>query len=119
MGMFKKLLRVIFVCTVTALVAVEGICATVNVNNANEAALRSIKGIGAVKAAAIVEERKARGPYKNADDLAARVKGLGRKSVAKLLQQGLAISAAAVPAATMKSKPATPASRSSAPGRKQ
>src|SRR5260363_200955 len=47
-------------------------------------ALTGIKGIGPVKAQAIIQERAAHGPYKNAEDLAKRVKGLGAKSTAKL-----------------------------------
>lgn len=66
----------------------------VDVNLADEAALRDIKGIGPVKAKAIVDERAAGGPFKNADDLGQRVKGLGGQAIERLRDQGLTIGAA-------------------------
>lgn len=65
--------------------------AAVDVNTSNEAALESITGIGAAKARAIVKEREANGPYKDADDLATRISGLGPKSIAHLRENGLTI----------------------------
>jgi competence protein ComEA len=93
--MHKQLLQSVFACMMISLAAFGTLYAAVNVNAANEAALEGVKGIGPSKAAAIVKERTAHGPYKNAADLAARVKGLGAKSVARLQQQGLAIGTAA------------------------
>jgi competence protein ComEA len=68
-------------------------CATaaVDVNVSDEVALESVTGIGSVQARAIVKEREANGPYRDAEDLAARVDGLGPKSVKKLVANGLAI----------------------------
>lgn len=65
--------------------------AAVDVNTADLAALEALKGIGAVKAKAILDERQKNGPYKSASDLAARVPGLGEKSVAKLQGNGLLV----------------------------
>lgn len=58
----------------------------VNINTADEAALTSLKGIGSVKAKAILEYRQKNGPFKTVDDLA-KVKGIGDKTVSKLRDQ--------------------------------
>ena len=60
--------------------------AKVNLNTADEAALTALKGIGKVKAKAIVEYRQNIGPFKTVDDLA-KVKGIGDKTVAELRDQ--------------------------------
>ncbi|AXF19996.1 competence protein ComE [Burkholderia pyrrocinia] len=73
--------------------------AAVDVNTANEDALVGIKGIGPARAKAIFDERSARGPFKNADDLASRVKGMGGHTVERLQQEGLTIGAAGSDAA--------------------
>lgn len=103
--MLKKLL--LLVCFLLA--SLSQAYAAVDVNTASAEALESIKGIGAAKAQAIVAERNARGPYKNAADLAARVKGLGEKSVAKLQADALVIGPAGAgavkPAAAKKPAP--------------
>jgi len=71
--------------------AISSAYAAVDVNTGNEAALESISGIGASKARAIVREREANGPYKDADDLATRISGLGTKSIERLKQNNLTI----------------------------
>ncbi|MDW9226841.1 helix-hairpin-helix motif family protein [Burkholderia cepacia] len=73
--------------------------AAVDVNTANEDALVGIKGIGPARAKAILDERGARGPFRNAEDLAARVKGMGGHTVERLQQEGLTIGAAGTGAA--------------------
>lgn len=94
-------------CAVLYFVAVQVAGAAVNVNTATADALIGIKGIGSAKAEAIIKERTAHGPYKNASDLATRVKGLGAKSVAKLQKEGLTIAtASASPDKTAARKPA-------------
>ncbi len=56
----------------------------VNVNKADAAAIaKELKGVGKAKAEAIVAERKQNGPFKNAEDLAARVKGIGPATIKK------------------------------------
>lgn len=65
--------------------------AAINVNTANGDALRGIKGIGEVRAKAILAERDMHGPYKDAVDLAKRVKGLGGQTVERLQTEGLTI----------------------------
>jgi len=50
--------------------------AAVDLNSASEADLQKVKGIGPVKAKAIVEYRSKNGPFKNVDELD-KVKGFG------------------------------------------
>ncbi|CAL8473295.1 ComEA family DNA-binding protein [Caballeronia sp. S22] len=68
--------------------------AAVDVNTANSDALRGIKGIGPAKAKAILDERQAHGPFKDATDLGTRVKGMGGKTVQRLEAEGLTVGAA-------------------------
>lgn len=65
--------------------------AAVDVNAADEAALRSVKGIGPAKARAIVDERARNGPFEDASDLAARVKGFGGRTLERLQAEGLSV----------------------------
>ncbi|WP_186128180.1 ComEA family DNA-binding protein [Burkholderia gladioli] len=88
--------------------------AAVDVNQANDEALRGIKGIGPAKARAIVEEREAHGPYKDTADLARRVSGIGEKSVERLVAEGLTVGAAKAPTAT---PPAAAARGAAAPAK--
>lgn len=57
--------------------------ALVNINKAEAAELTSLPGIGEKKAQAIIDYRKANGPFKKIDDLQ-NVKGIGAKTLAKL-----------------------------------
>ncbi|WCM21494.1 helix-hairpin-helix domain-containing protein [Paraburkholderia bryophila] len=92
--MLKKLLML---CVALALSLSAGFAAAVEVNSADQAALESVKGIGPVHAKAIIDERTKNGPFKDADDLAARVKGIGTKSVTNLEAAGLTINGSATP----------------------
>lgn len=57
--------------------------AAVNINTADEATLAAeLVGIGEAKAAEIVAERKAHGPFKSPEDLT-RVKGIGEVTLEK------------------------------------
>ncbi|MPV58508.1 competence protein ComE [Burkholderia sp. HI2761] len=89
--------------------AVASAWAAVDVNTANEDALVGIKGIGPARAKAILDERGAHGPFRNADDLATRVKGMGGHTVARLQEEGLTIGAAAAAAGTTPSAAGKPA----------
>ena len=80
----KKILLAIFAFIMTCGLAF----AAVDINSADEAALDAIKGVGPAKAKAIVEERKKNGPFKSLDDVAARVKGIGEKTVAGWKKDG-------------------------------
>jgi competence protein ComEA len=84
------MLRKIMV-TAAMLAAFGHAYAAVDVNTANEAGLRGIKGIGPAKAKAILEERDAHGPFKDTTDLSKRVKGMGGHTVERLQAEGLAV----------------------------
>lgn len=68
--------------------------ASVDANTASQAQLESVAGIGPAIAARIVQERR-KGPFGNAQDLAARVRGIGDASVRKMVASGLVVGAAA------------------------
>ena len=80
----KKILLALFAFFVTCGLAF----AAVDINSADEAGLDAIKGVGPAKAKAIVEERKKNGPFKSLDDVSARVKGIGEKTVAGWKKDG-------------------------------
>ncbi|BAN23371.1 ComEA family DNA-binding protein [Caballeronia insecticola] len=101
--MLKKLLMLCF----AFMLSIGAAFAAVDVNTADQAALESVKGLGPVKSKAIVDERAKNGPFKDADDLATRVKGLGTKSVATLEQNGLTIGGSSLPPTGKTAKPAT------------
>jgi competence protein ComEA len=65
--------------------------AAVDVNSADQAALESVRGLGPSKAQAILAERKKNGPFKDAQDLHSRVKGIGEKTVERLMKNGLTV----------------------------
>jgi competence protein ComEA len=90
--MFKQVLSSIAALALT--LSIGSAFASVDVNTANSDALRGIKGIGPAKAKSILDERQAHGPFKDAADLGARVKGLGGKTVERLQAEGLTIGAA-------------------------
>nr|WKF56150.1 ComE operon protein 1 [Paraburkholderia busanensis] len=112
--MLKKLLML---CVALVLSLSAGFAAAVEVNSADQAALQSVKGIGPVHAKAIIDERTKNGPFKDADDLASRVKGLGTKSVTNLETAGLTINGSSTPptGAKASTKPGSTASTKAAP----
>ena len=71
--------------------------AAVNVNTASKDELISLPGIGPAKAQAILDYRKANGPFRSVDDLR-NVKGIGSKRLEKL--RGEVSVGAAAPKAT-------------------
>ncbi|WP_233802718.1 ComEA family DNA-binding protein [Paraburkholderia sp. HP33-1] len=93
--MFRKVL-----VTAAMLAAFGHAYAAVDVNTANEDALRGIKGIGAARAKAILDERNAHGPFKDAADLGKRVKGMGGHTIERLQAEGLAVGPAGAAAST-------------------
>jgi competence protein ComEA len=109
--MLKKLLMLCF----AFMLSIGAAFAAVDVNTADQAALESVKGLGPVKSKAIIDERAKNGPFKDADDLATRVKGLGTKSVSNLEQNGLTIGGSSLPPSGKAAKPMTNAGGSAAP----
>jgi len=63
----------------------------VNVNTASQTELETIKGIGPAKARTIIAEREDGGHFQDANDLQKRVRGIGMKSVEKMVDNGLTI----------------------------
>lgn len=84
--MLKKLLLAIVVFVATMGFAF----AQVEVNNATQAELDGIKGIGPKLSKMIVAER-GKGEFKSWTDLKKRVKGVGKKNSAKFSQSGLTV----------------------------
>ena len=65
--------------------------APVNVNSASQTELESIRGLGPSKAKAIIAEREKGGAFYDSYDLQSRVRGIGERSVSKLMENGLKI----------------------------
>lgn len=78
-----KLLWALALALVTQLGLAPGAAAAVNINTATAEELVALPGVGPVKAQAIVDHRKAHGPFKTVDDLR-NVKGIGAKRMEKL-----------------------------------
>lgn len=90
--MFKRFLSFAVACAAACpFLFAHAVNVHVDVNTADEAALRAVKGIGPARAKAIVDERAAGGPFKDADDLGHRVKGLGGQAVERLRTEGLTL----------------------------
>jgi competence protein ComEA len=71
--------------------------AAVEVNQATEAELDSVKGLGPSSTARILKAR-AQGAFKDWGDLMARVKGFKPPSAAKLSKEGLTVNGSSYPA---------------------
>ena len=86
--MLKKLLALVACLSATLAIA------AVDVNKATEAELDGVRGIGPSTTQLILNERK-KAPFKDWDDLIARVKGIGEARATKLSSEGLTVSGAA------------------------
>lgn len=91
---FKDLVKAV-VLALTVLVSSAGAvhASPINVNTATQSELESIKGIGPSKAKTIIAERLDGGHFQDANDLQKRVRGIGMKSVEKMVDNGLTIEA--------------------------
>ncbi|CAB3763955.1 ComEA family DNA-binding protein [Paraburkholderia solisilvae] len=107
-----------FLVSAAMLAAFGHAYAVVDVNTANEDALRTIKGIGPAKAKSILDEREAHGPFKDGPDLAKRVKGMGGHTVERLQAEGLAVGASAPVGAASGAQSAASADPKAAPAAK-
>jgi competence protein ComEA len=65
--------------------------AAVDVNNADQAALDSVAGVGPATSKAILAEREKNGNFKDWEDLERRVKGVGSRNAVKLSAAGLTV----------------------------
>ena len=65
----------------------------INVNTASQSELESIKSIGPSKAKTIIAERQDGGHFQDANDLQKRVRGIGMRSVERMVDNGLTIEA--------------------------
>lgn len=72
-----------FLLLLTSLLVWCGSSFAVDLNKATQAELEALKGIGEVKAKAIIAYRNKNGPFKSADDLD-KVKGVGKGVITKL-----------------------------------
>ena len=76
----KKLFLILIACFAFATAAFAG---QVNLNTASQSELDTLKGVGPVKAKAIMDYRAKNGPFKSVDDLE-KVPGFGKKTVDSL-----------------------------------
>lgn len=78
----KPFFHIVYATALSLLFSLQALAAEkVNINTADAAALdRVLVGVGPAKAAAIIEYRKAHGPFKSAEELA-MVKGIGLSTV--------------------------------------
>lgn len=83
--------------TIAALLGISLTCSAVEINQASEAELDSVKGFGPSTTAKILSERK-NSPFKDWNDLMARIKGIKPASAAKLSINGLTVDGAPYPA---------------------
>lgn len=89
----KKLLLILLACFAFSTAAFAG---QVNLNSATTVELEALKGVGPVKAKAIMDYRAKNGPFKSVDDLE-KVPGFGKKTVDKL-RADLTVNGGAAPA---------------------
>jgi competence protein ComEA len=73
----------LFLLLITLFVFTGTAFAVVNINNATQAELETLRGIGPAKAKAIIDYRKKKGSFKSVDDLQG-VSGIGPATVQKL-----------------------------------
>ena len=66
----------VLVAGVLSLASLAAWAERININEADATALASLNGVGQARAQAIIEYRKANGPFRSVDDLS-KVKGIG------------------------------------------
>jgi competence protein ComEA len=85
--------------------------AAFDVNTATQAQFEQVKGIGPVKAKAIIDERTKNGPFKSVEDLQKRTTGIGPATLDELKAAGATVGGVAI-AAPAKAAPAKAAAPS-------
>ena len=98
-----KSIRIFLLAIFSCLTLMGAAMAAVDVNSADQTALESVRGLGPSKAQAILAERKKNGPFKDAQDLHTRVKGIGEKTVERLMKNGLTVNGKSLGAAKKES----------------
>ena len=83
-------------CATAALALATGLCMAIDINEANEAELDSIRGFGPPTTARILQER-AKAPFTGWTDLMRRVKGIKDSRARQLSQEGLTVNGQAYP----------------------
>jgi competence protein ComEA len=111
--MFKEILRgAVALLLAFALPAWAG----VDINTAPQSELEAVRGIGPVKARAIIDHRNAHGPFRSLDDLD-DVRGFGKATIEKLRGELVVTPGAARPAVVKQEiRWSRPARRENCPG---
>lgn len=92
-----RTLAALAIAAALALPALASAATPVNINQADAATIaRSLDGVGATRAQAIVAWRDAHGPFKKADDLR-HVKGIGKATIERNRDAILLANTAAAP----------------------
>ena len=91
------MLKKLGLALIATIVTMGAAFADVDVNQADQAALDGIKGLGPAKSKLILAERTKNGRFKDWADFQSRVKGIGDKSSTALSQAGLTINGQAKP----------------------
>lgn len=79
----------IYFCVLSSSFALGSL--VVEVNEATEKQLLQLKGIGSKTAQLIIQERQRAGGFRSVQEFSARIKGMSKKKVEKLLQQGMRV----------------------------
>lgn len=98
--MWKKLLAALAMCCAAAVAM-----AAIDVNQATEADLDALRGIGPVTSKLILNERK-KGSFKDWQDFITRVKGVGETRAGKFSDEGLTVNGQAFKPVTAAKKDA-------------
>ncbi|MDD5030274.1 MAG: helix-hairpin-helix domain-containing protein [Rhodoferax sp.] len=94
------------IALLATLVTTVCLATALDINQASEAELDSIKGIGPGTSSKILDQRK-KAKFKDWADLIARVKGIGDKKAQQFSEQGLTVQGAAFkPVGTVQKSPA-------------
>ncbi|MGB7479459.1 MAG: helix-hairpin-helix domain-containing protein [Burkholderiaceae bacterium] len=104
-----------FLLALAVLVATTGLAfAQVEVNQADQAALDGIKGIGPTISKQILDERKKNGSFKDWADLQKRVRGIGDANSTKLSDAGLTVNGQPKPKTAAKAEAGKDAAKADA-----
>jgi competence protein ComEA len=100
--MFPRLIKNLSAALLIAVAGIGAAFAQIDVNQADQSALGSVKGVGPAMSKHILEARKQGGAFKSWDDLQERVTGIGPKSAARLSAAGLTVGGKSKEGAPMK-----------------